>query len=65
MAVVVELEVHTIDVRTGLWCDVCSLPSRVEADMLIVGRQSLRVIARKTGSMCPEHEHEHEHEGLA
>lgn len=58
MAVVVELEVHTIDVRTGLWCDTYQLPSRVEADMVIVGSKSLRVIGRKTGSLCPEHERE-------
>lgn len=57
MAVVVELEVHTVDVRTGLWCETCQLPSVIEADMVIVSGDTLKVIARKTGAMCTEHEY--------
>lgn len=48
----ITIEAHTLDTRTGEWCDSCALPSRVEVDVAIVASDSLRVLARATGSLC-------------
>lgn len=52
--IVVTLEAHTLDIRTGLWCDSCALPSVVEADIALVWQRSLRVFGRFTKSICME-----------
>lgn len=54
---VVTIEAHTLALRTGLWCDVCQLPSRVEADIALVWPSSLRVFGRFTKTLCIEADH--------
>lgn len=50
MSLVVEL--HPVDVRTGLWCPACSLPSGVHMAALAVLASTLRVIGRVTRTWC-------------
>lgn len=49
---VITLEAHVTDIRRGLWCDSCSLPSRIEADVVFVYADTLRVIGRATEETC-------------
>ena len=51
---VVRLEVHETDVRPGLWCDRCLLPSVVELDQAFVVSATLRVIGRQTVRWCED-----------
>lgn len=48
----ITIEAHTLDTRTGEWCDICATPSRLAVDVAIVASDSLRVLARATGSLC-------------
>ncbi len=52
--VVLPIEAHVLDTRTGEWCDRCALPSVVEVDVALVGSHSLRIIGRYTGSLCSD-----------
>lgn len=49
---VLQVEVHVIDTRHGIWCPRCSLPSVVESDIALCWPDTLEVWHRFTGSIC-------------
>lgn len=53
-SVVVHLEVHVLDWRSGLWCDRCLLPSAVEVTIALVSADSLKVMRTINRTVCPE-----------
>jgi hypothetical protein len=46
------LEWHEVARRRGVWCDACSLPAVIEADLNLVVISTLHVVGRFTVRGC-------------
>ncbi|WP_156895282.1 hypothetical protein [Rhodococcus sp. 2G] len=47
------IELWPVNIRTGLWCTTCHLPSMVEFDLAMIGNEGVTVIG-ETSSVCTE-----------
>lgn len=57
----ITLEAHTLDTRTGEWCDSCGSDGLASVTCVLVNADTLAVLGRFVGAMCESCGHESVH----